>query len=602
MKERLKRLVYISGGSVEKFQGKKKYFSTGNINTNNYELVTYCKRPSRANSVVKDGDILIAKMRNTNKTTIATKEMENNIYSTGFTILNTNKLHKKYLYYLLSSTEFIEQKDALSVGITQLSINDETLLNMEVEYVNDIIKQEKIANFLDEKVLEIDEVIDKTKKTIEDYKKYKQSIITKAIENASQNNKVKDKQWKKTKIKYIADINPKCEAKVQEDEEVTYTPMECIKNGHYIQNIGLWGNNTSSYNTYLENDIVMAKVTPCFENGNIAIMSNLVKGIGYGSSELIVFRCKKDIENKYLFYLLQSEIFKDQCTSTMTGTGGLKRVSIDFIKNYVCYIPDRKEQKKIINYLDLTCKQIEQLIQSKVNFINELESYKKSLVYEYVTGKKEVKNSSIVNMVNVREIKINCKDNIFAQAILLCRIIEKLNKYKLGRVKAEKTLYLIEKNIGFNFNNNYVREAAGPLCDAIYKCESIISKKNKWVKVKNVRKHIEYEMLEDFNKYEKYYEKYYSNYDNEIEKIIEIIKKCSTDEAEMIATLYASWNDFIIKGEKASDIQIVKDVRENWNDSKKRFDEEKWLNVLNEMKKVGLVPKGYGNLTIIKEQ
>ena len=103
MKERLKWLVYISGGSVEKFQGKKKYFSTGNINTNNYELVTYCKRPSRANSVVKDGDILIAKMRNTNKTTIATKEMENNIYSTGFTILNTNKLHKKYLYYLLIS-------------------------------------------------------------------------------------------------------------------------------------------------------------------------------------------------------------------------------------------------------------------------------------------------------------------------------------------------------------------------------------------------------------------------------------------------------------------------------------------------------------------
>ena len=70
----------------------------------------------------------------------------------------------------------------------------------------------------------------------------------------------------------------------------------------------------------------------------------------------------------------------------------------------------------------------------------------------------------------------------------------------------------------------------------------------------------------------------------------------------MIATLYASWNDFIIKGEQVSDIQIVKDVRENWNDTKKRFSEKKWIDVLNEMKQIGLTPKGNGNLTIIKEQ
>ena len=149
---------------------------------------------------------------------------------------------------------------------------------------------------------------------------------------------------------------------------------------------------------------------------------------------------------------------------------------------------------------------------------------------------------------------------------------------------------------------NYVREKAGPLAEPIYKCETIISERNKWVKVKNVNKHIEYEILSDFNKYKKYYNNYYSDYDDKIEKVIEIIKKCSTDKAEMIATLYASWNDFIIKGEQVSDIQIVKDVRENWNDTKKRFSEKKWIDVLNEMKQIGLTPKGNGNLTIIKEQ
>lgn len=403
-------------------------------------------------------------------------------------------------------------------------------------------------------------------------------------------------------MKYLADINPRSEKGINEYDKVTYTPMEYIKNGYYIQNTGLWKNNTSSYNTYLENDIVMAKVTPCFENGNIAIMNNLIKGIGYGSSELIVFRCKNKIEGKYLFYLLQSEVFKKMCASTMTGTGGLKRVSIEFIKNYICYIPEKVEQKNIVNYLDLKCKEIEELVKSKENLIDELENYKKSLIYEYITGKKEVKSNKTLNKKNSKGIKVNCKDNIFAQAILLCKIIEKSNKHNLGRVKAEKTLYLIEKEVGFDFDNNYVREAAGPLSEAIYKCEVIISKKNKWVNVNNEKKRIEYEILLDFNKYKKYYNKYYSDYNSEIEKIIDIMKKCDLDKSEMLATLYASWNDFIIKGEMISDIKIVKDIRENWNDRKKRFSEKEWLGVLNEMKEIGLIPKGNGSLTIIKEQ
>ena len=233
----------------------------------------------------------------------------------------------------------------------------------------------------------------------------------------------------------------------------------------------------------------------------------------------------------------------------------------------------------------------------EINLITELENYRKSLIYEYVTGKKEVTNNK-----NSKGIKVNCKDNIFAQAILLCKIIEELRNHNLGRVKAEKTLYLIEKDVGFDFSNNYAREKAGPLAEPIYKCETIISKRNKWVKIKQVKKHIEYEILSDFNKYKKYYNNYYSGYDNKIEKIIEIIKNSSTDKAEMIATLYASWNDFIIKGEQVSDIQIVKDVRENWNDTKKRFSEKEWIDVLNKMKQIGLIPKGNGNLTIIKEQ
>ena len=306
----------------------------------------------------------------------------------------------------------------------------------------------------------------------------------------------------------------------------------------------------------------------------------------------------ENYDSKYYLYLMQmcyiGRIFYDlgQGVSNL----GRWRLQTDKFLNFIVPNPPIKEQKEISKYLDIKCSEIDKLIFNKEKLIENLEQYKKSLIYEYVTGKKKLENKS-----NSKGIKINCKDNIFAQAILLCKVIERLNNYNLGRVKAEKTLYLIEKDIGFDFNNNYVREAAGPLSESIYKCESVISKKNKWIKVNKVKKHIEYEILSDFSKYSKYYEKYYSNYDDQIEDIIEKVKNYSTDKSEMVATLYASWNDFLIKKEEISDIKIVKDVRENWNDTKKRFNEQKWLDVLEEMKQIELTPKGNGNLTIIKE-
>lgn len=299
----------------------------------------------------------------------------------------------RYYNYIFQTKVFQNELRGLGNGILEIR------MRIPMEKMNNVIlpipnkkEQEQIANFLDEKVTEIDNIIEKTRNTIEDYKKYKQAIITKAVTIELQKDSTKRlKGSRKYKIKYLADINPKSENAICEDDEVTYTPMEYIKNGYYIPNTGLWKNNTSSYNTYLENDIVMAKVTPCFENGNIAIMNNLVKGIGYGSSELIVFRCNKNIENRYLFYLLQSEILKKHCVSTMTGTGGLKRVSIDFIKNYVCYIPEKKEEQiNIVNYLESTCREIDILVKNKEKLIIELQNYKKTLIYEYVTGKKEV--------------------------------------------------------------------------------------------------------------------------------------------------------------------------------------------------------------------
>lgn len=134
---------------------------------------------------------------------------------------------------------------------------------------------------------------------------------------------------------------------------------------------------------------VFAKVTPCFENGNIAIMQGLSAGFGFGSSELFVIR-PQSINTEFIFYYLQNDIFKQYACATMTGTGGLKRVSPTFVRNYSVFIPCNEEQLEIVRYLNEKCSGIEVLIAKKQQYLTEIENYKKSLIYEYVTGKKEV--------------------------------------------------------------------------------------------------------------------------------------------------------------------------------------------------------------------
>lgn len=476
-------------------------------------------------------------------------------------------------------------------------------------------EQDKISEFLDKKITKIDNVIEKTKQTIDDYKLYKQSIITKAVtKGIDENVKMKDsgiewigkipKNYNIKKIKHLGNAR----------NGLTYSPENICdeSEGTLVlrsSNI-LDGKLTFSDNVYVNKEIpdeLMVNkddILLCSRNGsakligkNAIIEENIRASFG---AFMMIFKPKKRINSKYIKYILDSNVFKYYLATFLTST--INQLTNDNFSNMkIVFCDNILEQEMIVSYLDKKCNELDILIKSKENLITELENYKKSLIYEYVTGKKEVREKKFNNTDNINGIKINCKDNIFAQAILLCKIIEKLRNYNLGRVKAEKTLYLIEKEVGFDFNNKYVREAAGPLSENIYKCESIISKKNKWVNIKKVKKHIEYETLPNFHKYSQYYDKYFSSYDNQIENIIDIIRNYSTDKAEMVATLYAAWNDFIIKKDKVSDIEIVKDVRENWNDRKKRFNEKEWLEVLEEMKQNGLTPKGNGNLTIIKE-
>ena len=205
--------------------------------------------------------------------------------------------------------------------------------------------------------------------------------------------------WEITRLKYLADFEPTCDTSYLTDEsKITYTPMECVKNGGFENRSALYGNLSHTLTPFQNGDIAMAKVTPCFENGNIAIMNNLFSGFGLGSSELFIFR-PKGISTHYFFYWLQNKAFVAKACSTMTGTGGLKRISPSFIRNCPVHCPSMDEQTKISDYLKAKCSEIDTMLSKNRSSIEEYKKLKQTVITQTVTkgvrGEREMKDSGV---------------------------------------------------------------------------------------------------------------------------------------------------------------------------------------------------------------
>ena len=190
--------------------------------------------------------------------------------------------------------------------------------------------------------------------------------------------------WELRKVKYVADFNPKVTIQFDTKLPIGYVPMDAVKFGYMEPLEHDYKSLSTGLTQFQEDDIVMAKVTPCFENGEIAIAKNLAQGVGFGSSELFVYRTT-EINQRYFFYYLQQLGFVDKATSTMTGTGGLKRISSYFANNAEVTFPSAEEQQAIANYLDDHCSKIDAIIAEAKASIEEYQELKQAVIYEAVT-------------------------------------------------------------------------------------------------------------------------------------------------------------------------------------------------------------------------
>jgi type I restriction enzyme S subunit len=181
------------------------------------------------------------------------------------------------------------------------------------------------------------------------------------------------------RLRFSITLNPpKSEvARLPTTTEVTFAPMEALADGlggldtTHIRTIGDVG--AGSYSYFAEGDVLLAKVTPCFENGKKAIALGLTNGIGFATSEVHVIRPNtRRLDRRYLRYLLCSADFRAAGMASMTGAGGLRRVSEDAIRDFHLPTVDLQTQRAIADFLDRETDRIDQLIEKKQRMVNVL--------------------------------------------------------------------------------------------------------------------------------------------------------------------------------------------------------------------------------------
>jgi type I restriction enzyme M protein len=184
-------------------------------------------------------------------------------------------------------------------------------------------------------------------------------------------------KWPMVRLGEVCEINPsKVDVKnLPEDYEVSFVTMEDLKEfrtDFTPSKSRKLGEVLKSYTYFRDGDVILARVTPCFENGKAGIAKGLTNGIGFGSSEYFVFRAGEPILPGYIYRVLMNDHFRENGIVSTTGTGGLQRVTVDFVKTYRIPLPPLSVQHEIVaeieGYQKLIdgCKELIALYEAKI--------------------------------------------------------------------------------------------------------------------------------------------------------------------------------------------------------------------------------------------
>lgn len=339
------------------------------------------------------------------------------IISPAYCIFKVNENYNPwYFHYLLKTGTMTTAFKTLSTGVieSRLRLYPESFYQL-YSLIPPKEEQDQIVRYLDSKLSKINKFIKAKKKQIELLKEQKQAIINQAVtKGLDPNVKMKPsgiewlgdipEGWEIRRIKNISRVNPALNDYLDKyllENKVVFLPMEKISEHGEIDNSELRAIKEvkNGFTGFERNDVVIAKITPCFENGKGACLDTLKTDIGFGTTELIVLRANEEALPKFLDLIVRTSYFRNLGARNMTGSAGQKRVPVEFVANFSLGIPIIDEQQKIVSYIVtkvFTINKSIEVIKKEIDLITE---YRNSLISAVVTGKVDVRHIKVEEVI-----------------------------------------------------------------------------------------------------------------------------------------------------------------------------------------------------------
>lgn len=342
------------------------------------------------------------------------------IISPAYTVMIPKSfITANYFRHLGKSKTFIELLQMCVTGIREGQNVDYNKLKNYHLPVPPQEEQDQITKYLDWQTSKINTLIKAKKKQIELLKEQKQAVINKAVTKGLDDTvPMKEssiewlgrvpEHWEVNRLKKFCKINASISnlAKAYSDnDELVFLPMENVTVDGKIDcsQKRPFKDVKSGYSSFAKNDVVIAKITPCFENGKGACLDELETEIGYGTTEFITIRAYNSMLPRYLYLVTMTQHFRLNGEEQMTGSAGQKRVPTDFVANFIQGIPPIEEQRVIVTYLKEKTALIDKAIAVIKKEIELVSEYKTSLISSVVTGKVDVRDVIVPDFVVVED-------------------------------------------------------------------------------------------------------------------------------------------------------------------------------------------------------
>lgn len=315
------------------------------------------------------------------------------ITSAYLTIRNRSNFCPKYLYYYLHSFDIAKGFYGMGAGVRQ-GLNWDGVKWLKI-LAPSVPEQERIAAFLDAECAEIDAVLEKTRASIEEYKKLKQAVITQAVTKGIRG----DRPMKDSGIEWIGDIPAEWDvirvkqllkernerSKEGKEEPLSMSQKVGLVPTKFLESIPNMASSFVGAKLAYVDDLVFNKLKAHLGVFSVSRYDGLV------SPDYAVYCSTGKSNLKYLEYIFKTPQCIGEFRKKSAGiAAGLMRLYTEGLFSIYLPYPALSEQEEIAEYLNEKCAGIDALIVKKQQYLTEIENYKKSLIYEYVTGKKEV--------------------------------------------------------------------------------------------------------------------------------------------------------------------------------------------------------------------